>query len=71
MSMFDDMDWNLGSGSTYGDEYKTAGVDPKSLGGFKRWTNASDRTATTKKGKTKEFLSRFKEDFKNKFRDRR
>ena len=71
MSIFDDMDWSLGSGSTYGDKNKTAAVDPESLGGYKRWTNDDDKTATTKQSKSKEFLSRFKKDFKNKFRDNR
>jgi hypothetical protein len=44
------------------------------LGGYKRWTSASDRTGTTKKSKeseSKEFLSKFKSKFKDKFRDSR
>ena len=74
MSIFDDMDWTDTSdrGSTYGDKYKTAKVDSKSLGGYKRWTDSSERTGTAKKSKeseSKEFLSKFKSDFANKFRD--
>ena len=38
---------------------------------YKRWTSASDREATTKKSKSKEFLSTFKSKFKDKFRDNR
>ena len=73
MSIFDDMDWTDTSdrGSTYGEKYKTAKVDPKSLGGYKRWTDSSERTGTakSKESKGKEFLSMFKKDFANKFRD--
>jgi len=73
MSIFDDMDWTDTSerGSTYGDKYKTAKVDSKSLGGYKRWTDSSERTGTSKskESKGKEFLSMFKKDFGNKFRD--
>jgi len=73
MSIFDDMDWTDTSdrGSTYGEKYKTAKVDPKSLGGYKRWTDSSERTGTakSKESKGKEFLSMFKKDFGNKFRD--
>ena len=73
MSFFDDMDWadTTERGSTYGDKYKTAKVDPKSLGGFKRWTDSHERTGTSKskESKGKEFLSMFKQDFANKFRD--
>ena len=70
MSIFDDMDWEMSDtstrGSTYGDK-----ADPKSLGGYKRWTDATERTGTakTKESKGKEFLSIFKKDFANKSRD--
>ena len=71
MSFLNDMDWNTPvTGSKYGDEYKTARISSKSLGGFDRWTNAYDRTASakSKKSKSKEFLSMFKKNFGNKFR---
>ena len=37
MSIFDDMDWENPTerGSKYGEKYKTAKADPKSLGGYK------------------------------------
>ena len=68
MSIFDDMDWENTTerGSKYGEKYKTAKADPKSLGGWDRWTDASERTGTAK---SKEFLSKFKSDFATKFRD--
>jgi|TARA_R100000781_G_scaffold101503_1_gene65009 hypothetical protein len=68
MSIMDDLDWGLDN-----DDYgtKESKADPKSLGGYKRWTSASDREATTKKSKSKEFLSTFKSKFKDKFRDSR
>ena len=73
MSIFDDIDWENTTerGSKYGEKYKTAKADPKSLGGYKRWTDATERTGTakTKESKGKEFLSIFKKDFANKFRD--
>ena len=69
-SIMDDLDWGLGS-----DEYDLDGKrkkkDPKSLGGYKRWTSASDRTGTTKQSEGKKFLSTFKTKFKDKFRDSR
>ena len=73
MSIFDDMDWENSTerGSKYGEKYKTAKADPKSLGGYKRWTSASDRTGTTKQSEGKKFLSTFKTKFKDKFRDSR
>ena len=68
MSIMDDLDWGLDN-----DDYgtKESKADPKSLGGYKRWTSASDREATTKKSKGKEFLGIFKSKFKDKFRDSR
>ena len=74
MSIFDDMDWEdtTERGSKYGEKYKTAKADPKSLGGWDRWTDVSEKTGTAKKSKkseSKEFLSKFKSDFANKFRD--
>ena len=74
MSIFDDMDWENTTerGSKYGEKYKTAKAHPKSLGGWDRWTDSSEKTGTAKKSKeseSKEFLSRFKSDFANKFRD--
>jgi len=63
----DDLDW--------GDDYDVAGKrkkqDPKSLGGYKRWTSASDRTGSNKQSESKKFLSTFKTKFKDKFRDSR
>ena len=52
MSIMDDLDWGLDN-----DDYgtKESKADPKSLGGYKRWTSASDREATTKKSKSKNF----------------
>ena len=73
MSIFDDMDWTdtTERGSKYGEKHKTAKADSKSLGGYKRWTDSSERTGTakSKESKGKEFLSIFKKDFGNKFRD--
>ena len=73
MSIFDDLDWENTTerGSKYGEKYKTAKADPNSLGGYKRWTDSSERTGTakSKESKGKEFLSIFKKDFGNKFRD--
>ena len=68
MSFFDDLDWNS-RGSTYGQKHKTAGISSKSLGGFSRWSNPSSQTARTKSSKGREFLSRFGDKFKDKFRD--
>jgi hypothetical protein len=68
MSFFDDLDWNA-RGSTYGQKHKTAGVSSKSLGGFRRWSNPSSQTASTRASKGREFLSRFEDKFKDKFRD--
>jgi len=63
----DDLDWSDDS-DVAGERKKQ---DPKSLGGYKRWTSASDRTGTTKKSEGKKFLSIFKTKFKDKFRDSR
>ena len=69
-SIMDELDWNLDS-SDYSSTGKREKMDPKSLGGYKRWTDAKERTGTTKESQSKEFLSQFKEKFKDKFRDSR
>ena len=65
----DELDWGIG------DDYDIDGnrkkMDPKSLGGYKRWTSASDRTGTTKSSEGKKFLSHFRKNFKDKFRESR
>ena len=68
MSIMDELDWKLDDGYGSTEDSK---MDPKSLGGYKRWTSASDRSGTTKKSKGKEFLSQFKKNLKDKFRDGR
>ena len=69
MAIMDELDWGIG-----GDDYDIDGskkMDPKSLGGYKRWTSASGRTGTTKASEGKKFLSHFRKNFKDKFRDSR
>jgi len=70
MSIIDNLDWDLGWDDSSGSSTLSK-RDSKSLGGYKRWSSASDRSATTKESKGKEFLSRFKKNFKDKFRDSR
>ena len=48
---------------------KTGKIDPKSLGGYNRWTSGRDRSADVKRSSSKEFLSTFRDKFKDKFRD--
>ena len=50
---------------------ETGKIKSDSLGGYERWTSATDRTADTKESKSKEFLSSFKDKFKDKFREHR
>ena len=50
---------------------KSGRIDSSSLGGYNRWTSASDRTADTRESDSKEFLSAFRDKFKDKFRDDR
>ena len=65
-----DIDRNYGSSDYSGGavKRKTKKSDPKSLGGYERWTDAKERTGTTKESKGKEFLSTFQKKFKDKFR---
>tara|TARA_R100000458_G_C8044920_1_gene94637 strand:- start:41 stop:277 length:237 start_codon:yes stop_codon:yes gene_type:complete len=78
MSNFmDDLNWDLdrsyGSSDYSGGSVKrkSSKSDPKSLGGYERWTDAKERKGTTKESKGKEFLGMFKEKFKDKFRPSR
>jgi|LUML01.1.fsa_nt_gb hypothetical protein len=50
---------------------KSGSIESSSLGGYKRWTDASDRKGETRESKGKEFLSTFRDKFKDKFRDDR
>jgi len=72
----DDLNWDLdqsyaSSKSSGTGKRKTKKSDPKSLAGYERWTDAKERTGTSKESDGKEFLSMFKEKFKNKFRPSR
>jgi hypothetical protein len=75
-NIIDDLKWDLdqsyaSSGTSGTGKRKTKKSDPKSLGGYERWTDAKERTGTTKESKGKEFLGMFKQKFKDKFRPSR
>jgi hypothetical protein len=72
-NIMDELNWDLdhsyaSSDSSGTGKRKTKKSDPKSLGGYERWTDAKERTGTTKESKGKEFLSTFEKKFKDKFR---
>ena len=50
---------------------KTGNIDSTSLGGYSRWTSGQDQRAETRPVSSKEFLSRFRDEFKGRFRDDR
>ena len=74
-NIMDQLNWDIDH--SYGSsDYSPGSVkrkskksDPKSLGGYERWTDAKERKGTTKESKGKEFLGTFKQKFKDKFRD--
>ena len=75
-NIMDELNWDIdhsyassGSGGT--GKRNTKKSDPKTLGGYERWTDPKERTGTTKESKGKEFLSAFRSKFKDKFRPSR
>jgi|LULZ01.1.fsa_nt_gb hypothetical protein len=71
MAIMDELDWGLDHTLDVDGKRRRKKVDPSSLGGYKRWTDASDRTGTTKGSEGKKFLSHFRKNFKDKFKESR
>ena len=76
-NIMDELNWDIdrsyasGSSDYSLGKRKTKKSDPKTLGGYERWTDPKERTGTTKESKGKEFLGTFKQKFKDKFRPSR